>query len=139
MSACVSVSTWSSCASCGKFRSSDSRSVTHSFPGSDGCGRYTLPLSTSGVTARARASFPSFGLTALIPLTLSLSVSITAVPFALSSTSRSCTRSPHGFALDSGPVHSFIRSTVSVKLHRPRCCASRYRFPPDRAHRCATT
>src|SRR5699024_11851272 len=49
-SACVSASTWSSCVSCGEFRNSESKSCTQPLPGSDGCGRYTFPDSTSGVS-----------------------------------------------------------------------------------------
>src|SRR5699024_11688456 len=92
--------------SCGKFLSSDSSSVTHSFPGSVGCGRNTFPDSISGVTALARASFEFPGDTGFIPEISSLRVSRIAAPFALSSMTRSCTISPYGDTKWS----SFLRS-----------------------------
>src|SRR5262249_22565097 len=49
-------------------------------------GKYTLCASTSPETAWARASFPPSGSTAMMPEISCFKVSMTAVPFALSST-----------------------------------------------------
>src|SRR5450432_4761150 len=52
-----------------------------------GCGRYTLPLSTCGLTACARATLPPSGVTGTSPGIWWRSAWITAGPLALSSTS----------------------------------------------------